>query len=200
LSSPVVFVFSLSSGRFRFSLSFDRVRFLSVFSGYCFLCSVSLCFLCSVSVFDVLLRVQILVLFRVLFLRLCFVFSLFSPVSVSWSIFCFLFMRIAGGGAFVLGSMEVVLMAVTRSVVVAPTFFPAVALFRLTMVVATVVVVVAAARNWVEVSRFWGFDSSLFGCLGSWQLRHQLCCDLDCWGFFLRWFGGCWLGVLFGGG
>jgi hypothetical protein len=33
----------------------------------------------------------------------CFVFSLFSPVSVSWSIFCFLFMRIAGGGAFVLG-------------------------------------------------------------------------------------------------
>jgi hypothetical protein len=103
LSSPVVFVFSLSSGRFRFSLSSGRVRFLSVFSGYCFLCSVSLCFLCSVSVFDVLLRVQILVLFRVLFLRLCFVFSLFSPVSVSWSIFCFLFMRIAGGGAFVLG-------------------------------------------------------------------------------------------------
>ncbi|KAK2408015.1 hypothetical protein QL285_043564 [Trifolium repens] len=34
-------------------------------------------------------------------------------------------------------------MVVTRSAVVVPTFFPAV-----------------AARIWVEVSRFWGFDSS----------------------------------------
>jgi hypothetical protein len=68
-------------------------------------------------------------------------------------------LRIGGGGATVLGSIEVVLMAVTRSVVVAPTFFPVVALFHLTMVVATVVVVVDA-RIWVEVSRFWGFDSS----------------------------------------
>jgi hypothetical protein len=71
--------------------------------------------------------------------------------------------------------MEVVLMAVTRSVVVAPTFFPAVALFHLTMVVATVVVVVDA-RIWVEVSRF---GLRIVGCLGSWQRRYQLCYGLD---------------------
>jgi hypothetical protein len=46
-------------------------------------------------------------------------------------------------------------MVLTRTVVVVPVFFSAVALFQLT-VVATVVVVVAA-RISVEVSRFWGF-------------------------------------------
>jgi hypothetical protein len=43
-------------------------------------------------------------------------------------------------------------MALTRSVVVVLVFFPAVALFQLTVVV--------AARICVEVSRFWGFGSS----------------------------------------